>query len=183
MTIVNKSKHYLNNKLFLAYLREFQKLNGDLTRWFDKLKENTDIEIAYKLKKNENWKIRKAMLDQETPEEKNKREHKLVKVKNELGKGFLSITEGLLKKPNFINYDYSYKGDMTSDALYYMTYYVDRYNVELSNPFAYFTQVAFNAFLQRINKVNKNAALTTPLTYIENLGSPMSNISEGVYDD
>lgn len=90
------------------------------------------------------------------------------KVFNEIGKIFLLISQNLLNKTNFINYSQDRKEEMVSDATYFMTKYVDRYDTDKKNPFSYFTRVAYNAFLQNINDYNKRDDMFKPIEYIEN---------------
>ena len=67
-----------------------------------------------------------------------------------LGECFLKITTHLSFRPNFINY--MYKDDMIADGYENCVQYI-RYNPEKSkNPFAYFTQIVYYAFLRRIAK-------------------------------
>ena len=91
------------------------------------------------------------------------------KVYERLGKIFLSIAENLLNRPNFINYSIDRKGDMISDATFYMVKYMRSYNTKRENPFAFFSQIAYNAFIQNINKVNKRKEMFVSISYIENL--------------
>lgn len=179
----SESNNYVNNAEFLETLKKFQEVNDDTSDWFKKIKPKNEAQELFKERKAEEQKARINRENSETPLEKKQRKKELLRLKDVLGNVFLSITEGLLKKPNFANYDYFRKQEMTSDALYYMVNYIDRYDVERPNPFAYFTQIAFNAFLQHINKTKKKDETFTPLTYIENLDSPESKIVEGVYDD
>lgn len=73
------------------------------------------------------------------------------KTYNEIGKIFLIIAERMLHKLNFINYSYDRKCEMTSLACLYMIRYLNNYNPLIStNPFSYFSQYAFNAYLQVI---------------------------------
>jgi DNA-directed RNA polymerase specialized sigma24 family protein len=87
---------------------------------------------------------------------------------NEIGKIFLLIAQNLLNKTNFINYTQDRKEEMVSDATYFMTKYVDRYDTSKKNPFSYFTRVAYNAFLQNINDYNRRDEMFRPIEYIEN---------------
>jgi hypothetical protein len=67
------------------------------------------------------------------------------------------IAEGLSYAPNFINY--SYKEDMVGDAIVKMLSALRnrKYNPETgSNPFSYFTTIAFHAFINRIKKEKKH---------------------------
>lgn len=76
------------------------------------------------------------------------------KVSNYVGEAILLICNRLSYKPNFINY--TYKEEMISDGIENCIMAVDSFNPEKSNnPFAYFTQIAFNAFLRRIQKEKK----------------------------
>jgi hypothetical protein len=73
-----------------------------------------------------------------------------------LGKCVLMIATKLSHKPNFINY--SYRDDMISDGIENCVMCIDSFNPEKSsNPFAYFTQVIYFAFLRRIQKEKKQS--------------------------
>ena len=68
-----------------------------------------------------------------------------------LAECFLKIATHLSYRPNFINY--MYKEDMISDGVENCVQYIDNFNPEKSkNPFAYFTQIIYYAFLRRIEK-------------------------------
>ena len=67
---------------------------------------------------------------------------------------FLQIAQRLSYRPNFINY--TYKDDMISDGLENCLAYMHNFDPEKSkNPFAYFTQIIYYAFLRRIQKEKK----------------------------
>jgi len=73
------------------------------------------------------------------------------RISNYLGECFLKIATHLSYRPNFINY--MYKEDMISDGIENCVQYIDRFDHnKSSNPFAYFTQIVFYAFLRRIAK-------------------------------
>lgn len=68
-----------------------------------------------------------------------------------LGSCFQKIATHLSFRPNFINY--MYKDDMVCDGIENCIQYVENFNPEKSkNPFAYFTQIVYYAFLRRIAK-------------------------------
>ena len=68
-----------------------------------------------------------------------------------LGECFLKIATHLSYRPNFINY--MYKEDMISDGVENCVQYIDNFDPAKSkNPFAYFTQIVYYAFLRRIAK-------------------------------
>ena len=72
-----------------------------------------------------------------------------------IGECFLLIAERLSFRPNFINY--AFKDDMISDGIENCLQYVNKFNPEKSkNPFAYFTQIIYWAFVRRIQKEKKN---------------------------
>ena len=68
-----------------------------------------------------------------------------------LAECFLKIATHLSYRPNFINY--MYKEDMISDGVENCVQYIDNFDPAKSkNPFAYFTQIIYYAFLRRIAK-------------------------------
>ncbi|BCU99527.1 MAG: hypothetical protein CM15mV28_0950 [Thaumasvirus sp.] len=81
------------------------------------------------------------------------KEKKLPKprVNNYIGGCFLKIATHLSYRPNFINY--MYKDDMVCDGIENCIQYIDNFDPAKSrNPFAYFTQIVYYAFLRRIAK-------------------------------
>jgi hypothetical protein len=136
-------KGYVNNKQFRQYLIEY----NEYELMLNKIKSVNGVkceEYDYVLKKQN-------------------------RVKNEIGKIFVRICQGLLKKPNFINYSWDRKDDMLSDACYYMSRFIHKFDTTKDNPFSYFTQACFNAYRQNINKCKKNSNMFQPLGYIEQI--------------
>ena len=77
-------------------------------------------------------------------------------IPNYVGDCILKIANHLAYKPNFINY--SYRDDMVLDGIENCIQYLDNFNPDKSsNPFAYFTQIIYYAFLRRITKEKKQA--------------------------
>lgn len=75
-------------------------------------------------------------------------------IPNYIGECFMKIAEGLSHKPNFINY--TYRDEMISDGIENCLMYFENFDPSKSkNPFAYFTQVIYFAFLRRIQKEKK----------------------------
>lgn len=72
---------------------------------------------------------------------------------------FLRIAEGLSHKSNFIRY--TYREEMVMDAVENCLKAIENYNIDAAtrtgkpNAFAYFTQIAWYAFLRRIEKEKK----------------------------
>lgn len=67
-------------------------------------------------------------------------------ISENLGQMFIDITTRLGGHSYFRNYDHTTKNDLKSAALLKMVKAVEKYNMKFKNPFAYFTQVAFNEF-------------------------------------
>ena len=77
-------------------------------------------------------------------------------VSNYIGECILKIATHLSYKPNFINY--SYRDEMISDGIENCLQYIDNFDpTKSNNPFAYFTQIIWYAFLRRIAKEKKQS--------------------------
>jgi hypothetical protein len=75
-------------------------------------------------------------------------------IPNYIGECFMKIAEGLSHKPNFINYPH--KDEMIGDGIENCLMYFENFDPAKSkNPFAYFTQIIYYAFLRRIQKEKK----------------------------
>ena len=80
-----------------------------------------------------------------------------------IGECLMKIAVHLSHKPNFINY--TFKEEMISDGIENCLQYIDNFNPEKSqNPFAYFTQIIYYAFLRRIQKEKKHLYTKYKLT-------------------
>ena len=67
---------------------------------------------------------------------------------------FIKIAQNLSNKTNFRNY--TYKDEMILDGIENCVAYAHNFNPEKSkNPFSYFTQIIYYAFVRRIQKENK----------------------------
>lgn len=92
-----------------------------------------------------------------------------------IGESILLICNNLAKKPNFSGY--TYKSDMISDGIMDCISAVDNFDPDrTNNPFAYFTQIAWNAFLRRIQKEKKQ-------TYIKHKNYENSFLLMDVFDE
>lgn len=75
-------------------------------------------------------------------------------IPNFIGECFMKIAEHLSYKPNFINY--TFREDMISDGIENCIQYIHNFDPQKSqNPFSYFTQIIYYAFLRRIQKEKK----------------------------
>ena len=97
-------------------------------------------------------------------------------VTNYIGECFFKIATHLAYRPNFINY--TYRDDMISDGIENCLQYVSNFNSEKSsNPFAYFTQIIYYAFVRRIQKEKKQTHIRNKM--IENRVYKSYTIMEG----
>jgi DNA-directed RNA polymerase specialized sigma subunit len=79
-------------------------------------------------------------------------------VTNYIGTCFLKIANHLSYRPNFINY--TFRDDMISDGIENCLQYLDNFDPDKSNnPFAYFTQIIYYAFIRRIQKEKKQVTI------------------------
>ena len=77
-------------------------------------------------------------------------------VSDYIGLCFYEIAQNLAKKPNFMNYQF--KDDMIGDGIENCLMYCSNFDPDKSNnPFSYFTQIIYYAFLRRIMKERKQS--------------------------
>ena len=84
------------------------------------------------------------------------------------------IAQRLATRPNFSGY--MYKDEMVSDGIENCLQYIHNFDPEKSsNPFAYFTQIIWYAFLRRISKEKKQM-------YIKFKASQRQTLENEVFD-
>jgi hypothetical protein len=94
-----------------------------------------------------------------------------------IGKCFLQIATRLSHKPNFINY--SFRDEMICDGIENCMQYIDNFDPDKSNnPFAYFTQIIYFAFLRRIDKEKKQLYIKLKLADKMNIDEATSHRQE-----
>ena len=105
----------------------------------------------------DNKKFLQAMIEYKDKCDKaEKRKRKHPPVTNYIGECFLKIANHLSYRPNFINY--TFRDDMISDGIENCLQYLKNFNPDKSNnPFAYFTQIIYYAFIRRIQKEKKQS--------------------------
>ena len=87
-----------------------------------------------------------------------KRKRKDPPINDYIGECFLKIANHLSYRPNFINY--TFRDDMISDGIENCLQYLDNFNpAKSNNPFAYFTQIIYYAFVRRIQKEKKQVTI------------------------
>ena len=96
-------------------------------------------------------------------------------VTNYIGECFLKIANHLSYRPNFINY--TYRDEMISDGIENCLQYCGNFNPDKSkNPFAYFTQIIYYAFIRRIQKEKKQQHIRHKV--IENMNVDILAVGE-----
>lgn len=79
-----------------------------------------------------------------------------------LGECFLKIAKNLANRPNFSGY--TFKEDMVGDAIENCLQYWNNFDPDKSsNPFAYFSQICWFAFVRRIKKEKRNFEINEEL--------------------
>ena len=108
-------------------------------------------------------------------EKAEKRKRKKPPVTNYIGECFLKIANHLSYRPNFINY--TFRDDMISDGIENCLQYLDNFNPKKSNnPFAYFTQIIYYAFIRRI-------AVEKKQTHVKNMMIEKKSTKDLVFND
>mgnify|MGYP003638054822 CR=1 FL=1 len=75
-------------------------------------------------------------------------------VPNYVAECIMKIATHLSYKPNFVNY--TFREDMICDGIENCLQYIDNFDpAKSNNPFAYFTQIIYFAFIRRIQKEKK----------------------------
>lgn len=80
------------------------------------------------------------------------------RIPNYIGNCILQIANHLSYKHNFINY--SFRDEMVSDGIENCLMYFDNFDPDrFNNPFAYFTQIIYYAFIRRIQREKKQTLI------------------------
>jgi hypothetical protein len=107
------------------------------------------------------------------------------RISNYIGSCFLKIATHLSYKSNFVNY--MYREDMISDGIENCVQYIHNFDPEKSrNPFAYFTQISYFAFLRRIQREKRQLDIKTKIvekTGFESLMTSDANLTREYRND
>ena len=87
--------------------------------------------------------------------------HEQDRMTEELGKLLMLLVNNYAKKGCWAGY--SYLDEMKGNALVLMVRYWKTFDIQRGNPFAYFTQLTKNAFIEYLNKEKKNQTLRDEL--------------------
>jgi len=98
-----------------------------------------------------------------------------------IGECILKIATHLSYKPNFINY--TYRDEMIYDGIENCIQYFHNFDAEKSqNPFAYFTQIIYYAFVRRIQKEQKQSKIKNKLIAdVDNINYTVDPHDQDVY--
>ncbi len=100
------------------------------------------------------------------------------KIPKYIGECLYKIANKLSYRPNFINY--SYRDEMIADGLENCITYFDNFNPDKSNnPFSYFTQIIYYAFLRRIQKEKKQVYVKHKVYHQQMVDGAMHHLQEG----
>ena len=112
------------------------------------------------------------------------REQPKPRIPRYIGECFLKIANHLSYKPNFVNY--MFKDDMICDGIENCVRYIHNFNPEKSkNPFAYFTQIIYYAFLRRIQQEKKQLEIKNKILEKNNYDEEFNynNLEESNYSE
>lgn len=105
-----------------------------------------------------------------------KAKDKRPRVPEYVGECLMKIAVHLSYKPNFSNY--IFRDEMVSDGIENCLQYIDNFDPEKSkNPFAYFTQIIYFAFLRKIAKEKKLLYTKMKLTERMNVMEETSHLN------
>lgn len=94
-------------------------------------------------------------------------------ISNYLGNCILQIANNLANKGNFCNY--SFKDEMIGDGIENCMKYFDKFDSDnWSNPFSYYTQIIYFAYLRRIAKEKNQHLLKHKI--IQSVGGPLFDL-------
>lgn len=94
-----------------------------------------------------------------------------------IGECFMKISEHLSFRPNFVNY--AFRDEMVADGIENCVQYAHNFDPEKSNnPFAYFTQIIYYAFVRRIQKEKKHLYIKYKSIQDKNLLSDNTTLME-----
>tara|TARA_R100000231_G_scaffold128084_1_gene99079 strand:+ start:755 stop:1342 length:588 start_codon:yes stop_codon:yes gene_type:complete len=92
-----------------------------------------------------------------------------------IGECFFKIATHLSYRPNFINYPF--RDEMIGDGIENCLMYCSNFDPDKSkNPFSYFTQIIYYAFLRRIQKEKKQTYIKYKMTEIHDRDGTFKNL-------
>lgn len=98
-----------------------------------------------------------------------------------VGECILKIAQRLSLRPNFIGY--TYRDEMVGDGIENVLTYIHNYDPEKANPFAYFTQIIYFAFLRRLDKEKKQSYIKHKMLEQSSLMNLLADMPGGETND
>lgn len=148
--------HYVDNKLLLETMVEYKNavatwkaaVKNQKDNYAQELKE-WEEEVETARKELRNW------IPERPPEPKEIRKPAIPRFAAE---SIEKIANRLSTMPSFVNYPF--REDMVRDGVLNCVEYIDNFNpAKSTNPFSYFTQIIYFAFIRRIKKEQKVTAI------------------------
>jgi hypothetical protein len=103
-------------------------------------------------------------------------------IPNYIGECFFKIATNLSRMPNFVNY--SFRDEMIMDGVENCLMYFRNFDPsKSSNPFSYFTQITYFAFIRRIGKEKKQSYIKYKLTEQQGIMDEMEQADSYASDD
>lgn len=94
-----------------------------------------------------------------------------------VAESIVKIAENLGNRPNFSGY--TFLDDMKGDGIENCIRYIGNYDLKSKNPFAYFTQIIWYAFIRRIQKEKKHSYIKWKSLESTELPFALQNGDEG----
>lgn len=177
--------NYSNKKELRDWLIEYQEISEDLDdSWLENYKKFprrplTDEELEnfkrvrdeFKSYRYKQYNDKRERFKNESTKERDIRLKRARKLQELIAGDFIKIVNGALLLNEFQN-NYYYemlKDDMTSDAIFTMYNYINKYDIRRPNPFSYFTEMAKNAFRQVRDDYNNKSKKIVNSEFLENL--------------
>jgi DNA-directed RNA polymerase specialized sigma24 family protein len=102
-------------------------------------------------------------------------------VPNYVAECIMKIATHLSHKPNFVNY--TFRDDMICDGIENCLQYIDNFDpAKSNNPFAYFTQIIYFAFIRRIQKEKKQLYVKYKATQNANIFDQTAEKQDGDFE-
>lgn len=148
--------HYVDNKLLLATMIEYKtavaewkEKNKARQLEHDKLVQEWERQVQEAEAQRRNW------IPEKPADFKPLRKPQIPKY---VAESLVKIANRLSTMPGFVGYPY--REEMVGDGIVNCVEYIDNFNpAKSNNPFSYFTQIIYFAFIRRIKKEQKNTSI------------------------
>lgn len=148
--------HYVDNKLLLENMVTYKAAVAEWKEYTKQSNEEYQLAIAeWEREVKEAEEQRRNWIPERPPEPKKKRKPQIPKY---VAESLVKIANRLSTMPSFVNYPF--REEMVGDGIVNCVEYIDNFNpAKSTNPFSYFTQIIYFAFIRRIKKEQKNTSI------------------------